>query len=129
MNVQISDHFDAIESRLIASPAVVEFNILIQEIMPDDGKIRIRATLVDGGLLELFEYVVQVGEGLELRKYRFHWQNAGGKLLRRWDNAPHYPDLPNAPHHVHLADGSVEPVSRPPDALSMIEVVETRLLS
>ena len=56
MNVQISDHFDAIESRLIASPAVVEFYMLSREIMPDDGKIRIRASLVDGGLLELFEY-------------------------------------------------------------------------
>jgi len=56
MNVQSSSHFDAIESRLIASPAVVEFDMLSQEIMPDDGKIRIRASLVDGGLLELFEY-------------------------------------------------------------------------
>lgn len=56
MNVQSSSHFDAIESRLIASPAVVEFDMLSQEIMPDDGKIRIRVSLVDGGLLELFEY-------------------------------------------------------------------------
>jgi len=129
MNVEISEHFDAIESRLIISPAVVEFDILSREIIPDDGKIRIRATLVDGGLVELFEYVVPVGERLELRQYRFHWQDAEGSLLRRWDNAPHYPDLPNAPHHVHLADGSVKPVPNPPDALSVIEVMETNLLA
>jgi hypothetical protein len=22
-------------------------------------------------------------------------------LIRRWDNAPHYPHLSNAPHHIH----------------------------
>ena len=24
-----------------------------------------------------------------------------GKLIRRWDNAPHHRELPNFPHHFH----------------------------
>jgi hypothetical protein len=42
------------------------------------------------------------------RKYSFHWQDSSGKLITRWDNAPHFPKLPNFPHHKHLADLSVE---------------------
>lgn len=42
------------------------------------------------------------------RKYAFHWQKNTGELILRWDNAPHFPGLPNFPHHKHLADSSVE---------------------
>jgi hypothetical protein len=33
---------------------------------------------------------------------------AGTVRVRGWDNAAHYPDLPNAPHHFHREDGQVE---------------------
>jgi hypothetical protein len=58
MNRLIHDYFDAIEARLIASPIVATCDVIRREVTPTDGKIRIRATLTDGGLLELFEYVV-----------------------------------------------------------------------
>lgn len=31
----------------------------------------------------------------------------GSRRVLGWDNALHYPDLPNAPHHHHIADGTV----------------------
>lgn len=42
------------------------------------------------------------------RKYSFHWQDKSGELIIRWDNAPHFPQLTNFPHHKHLSDRSVE---------------------
>lgn len=33
--------------------------------------------------------------------YSYHWQNADGKLLIRWDNAAHYPGISTFPHHKH----------------------------
>ncbi|SKB44292.1 toxin-antitoxin system TumE family protein [Dyadobacter psychrophilus] len=42
------------------------------------------------------------------RKYAFHWQQENGELLVRWDNAPHFPNLPTFPHHKHRADGTVQ---------------------
>jgi len=33
----------------------------------------------------------------------------GSRRILGWDNAPHYPDLPNAPHHHHTASGAVVP--------------------
>lgn len=35
-------------------------------------------------------------------KYAYHWQTKTGKLITRWDNAPHYPKLETQPHHKHL---------------------------
>lgn len=32
----------------------------------------------------------------------------GSKRVAGWDNAPHYPDLLNAPHHFHNTDGTVQ---------------------
>ena len=26
------------------------------------------------------------------------------KLKYRWDNTPHFSDLPDAPHHIHVGD-------------------------
>lgn len=101
--------------------------ILSTSLTSVDGKIRIRVALIDGGLVELFEYCLDQQGQLHLRKYRFHWQDADGALIQRWDNVNHYPDLPHAPHHTHLADGSVQPIAAPPDALAVIDEIERRL--
>ncbi len=42
------------------------------------------------------------------RKYAYHWQEKNGRFIGRWDNAPHWSDLPDFPHHYH--DGSEENV-------------------
>jgi hypothetical protein len=128
MNQLIHDYFDAIETRLIASPIVAVFDVIRREVTSTDGKIRIRATLTDGGLLELFEYVVEDQGQLNTQKYSFHWQNAKEELIHRWDNVNHYPDLPNAPHHMHQADGSVQPVPDVPGTMSILDRVENMLL-
>jgi hypothetical protein len=128
MNRLIHDYFDAIEARLIASPIVATFDVIRREITPTDGKIRIRATLTDGGLLELFEYVAEDQGQLNLQKYSFHWQDAKGELAQRWDNVNHHPDLPNAPHHVHQADGSVQSVLDVPGTIGLLDEVENKFL-
>jgi hypothetical protein len=43
------------------------------------------------------------------------------QLIRRWDNAQHYPGLPNFPHHVH--EGNERQVV-PGRALSIIELMD-----
>ena len=60
--------------------------------------------LINDDLLELTEHVeVQAGE-IVVTKYRQHWQNQEGVLIKRWDNAPHYSQVASFPHHLH--DGS-----------------------
>ena len=127
MNLIIAQHFDVVEVWLIQNPVIVSYQILRREIAPADGKLRLKMTLCDGSIAELFEYVVESNQQIHLLKYSFHWQDAQGKLRRRWDNAPHYPNLPNSPHHVHNEDGSVQGVTDVPDMFSVIEKIEEAL--
>jgi Family of unknown function (DUF6516) len=48
--------------------------------------------------LRIVKTLEAVGENW--REYSYHWQE-DGKMIRRWDNAPHHKDLVNFPHHVH----------------------------
>lgn len=63
-----------------------------------------RVALVDGSLLQCVERVRQLADGLSAEKYSFHWQRCDGSLIRRWDNAPHHPEISSFPHHVHEGD-------------------------
>ncbi|MEN8217328.1 MAG: DUF6516 family protein [Pseudomonadota bacterium] len=80
--------------------------------------------LTDDGLAEFVEYVNEVDGNIHLSKYSFHWQDAQGKLKQRWDNAPHHPELPNFPHHVHNQDRSVHGVITVPDIFYIIDQIE-----
>jgi len=127
MNPIIAQHFNAIEVRLIQSPAIVSYQVVGREISPIDGKLRLKMALSDGGLAEFFEYVTEVDGYIRLSKYSFHWQYPEGKLRRRWDNAPHHPELPNSPHHVHNDDKTVYSVMIVPDIFYVIEQIEEAL--
>ena len=128
MNSEVAAHFDCLEQRLLESDVVSSYTVVRREVTPADGKVRIRARLRDGGLLELFEYVaLDVGGQVARLKYAYHWQDADGLLVRRWDAVPHHPRLPYSPHHVHLADGSVEGIAEPPDAVEVLARIEAGL--
>lgn len=62
---------------------------------------RYRVTLADGDLVEMTERVLEVGKALEVTKYHHHWQDSNGRLIKRWDNAPHHPEIETFPHHLH----------------------------
>lgn len=124
MNPRIVSLFDRIEIRLIESPAVVSYRIISREISPDAGKLRFRADLISGGLLECFVYYRQRGDLLPVEKHSFHWQDEQGNLVCRLDNAPHHVDLPHAPHHLHTGADRVEGFGGKPDLFDFICEVE-----
>ena len=127
MNPVLSYYIGALEARLIESPAIVSYQILRQEISSVDGKWRTRATTSDGGQAEFFLYLAEIDGQVQLLRYSFHWQDPRGQLRRRWDNAPHCPDLANAPHHVHEADGQVRAADDLPDFSRMMDDMELEL--
>ena len=57
--------------------------------------------------LHLAEYTITNPEIKHL-KYRYHLQTLKGKLLARWDNAPHHPEVKSHPDHLHK-DDTVKP--------------------
>ena len=105
VGIGIRAYFDAVELELIINPAVSSFSIIRREIVLSEGKFRVRITLKNGDLAELFEYVREIEGTIMVLKYSFHWQTRDGTLVRRWDNAKHHPELERFPDHVHIPSG------------------------
>jgi hypothetical protein len=68
--------------------------ILIQE--PGRQALRAIVSLKEG-------YVLYINEshGSDFRSYSYHVRK-GDKMVQRWDNAPHWPNMKTFPHHLHL---------------------------
>lgn len=39
-----------------------------------------------------------------IRKYSYHWQDADGNCIVRWDNAPHHQAITTFPFHKHVGE-------------------------
>jgi uncharacterized protein DUF6516 len=85
-----------IVSALRQSPIVKDLEVaeLIEE--EDVQFLRAKAEMRDGSLLHVRELFFR-----DHSKYSYHWQTQTGVFLLRWDDAPHYPEIPTFPHHKH----------------------------
>lgn len=103
----------------------VEAMSLTHEPTMNRGSIVARLHYFDGSLLAFREVVV--AEGCKIRKlrYRYHYQCADGTRVFRYDNAPHHPELPGFPDHVHRP-GGVEPAD-PPDLSDVLREIDGHL--
>ena len=94
---------------LTISPVVKHFKVIKRRETETDGYLRVRAVLTDESLFEISMYCQLTEGAVRLIGYRFHWQNKEAKLLKRWDNAKHHPELKTFPYHMHVGeDGDVK---------------------
>jgi len=105
--VKAREYFGGVQDVIQATLYVVAFEIAFEEI--DQWECYIRGKLrLDGGLeLHIAEYVI-TGPTFERTKYRYHLQDAMGKMIVRWDNAPHHRQVATFPYHRHEANGDVK---------------------
>ena len=90
--------------------------------------LRVRLSLVDGGLLEFSEYVERTPEeSMRVAVYSYHWESASGELICRWDNAPHFPGLPGFPHHVHNGQAGTTLPGQPVDIFIVLDQIHQRI--
>lgn len=118
------EYLAAIKERLLTDPLIARFRVLRERSTLIDGYLRGHLTLRDGSQVEFSEYVqFAANEQIQVITYSYHWSDAGGNLIRRWDNAPHFPHLSGFPHHVH--EGPAGPVSphRPVDLLIILDEI------
>ncbi|MBI4746682.1 MAG: hypothetical protein HY786_09150 [Deltaproteobacteria bacterium] len=109
---------------LTVSPVVDRFQIITRRETDTDGYLRIRAILLDKGLLEISIYGQFIVDAVHLIDYRFHWQDKDGKLKIRWDNARHHQELKTFPDHVHTGEGGYEGVKESA-SVNLSEVLRT----
>lgn len=82
----------ALDRFLRESPSVIGVHYLVTKW---------RLELPSGYLLDLY-----FNESVS--KYSYTLVREGVRIIG-WDNAPHHPELAGFPHHVHQADGRIEP--------------------
>lgn len=81
---------------LRSSRIVLDIEILYFVDEEDIQVFSAKATLRDSSLLYIRELTTKADT-----KYSYHWQARVGKLLCRWDNAPHHRAVQTFPHHKH----------------------------
>ena len=101
----IHEYLKELDELISASPEVRDVEVVRKSVW-DTGleKIavyRYRLTMSDRSLRELTERLVEEKGTLSIKKYRHHWQSPDSKVIKRWDNAPHHPEIDTFPHHLH----------------------------
>jgi hypothetical protein len=108
--VTIEAYLNTMKERFVTDPIVASFQVIRERSMWVDGHLRARLELADGSQLEFSEYVQRFPTGeIAVITYSYHWADANNHLIRRWDNTPHFPDLPGFPDHIH--DGATGQVT------------------
>ena len=119
----LNSYIQQIKSSLSSYVWVESVDFLRFEITETDHEkiliYRIRVQLQNDNLLEACERVSEniIKCEFSRTKYHFHWQDENRQLVKRWDNAPHHPELETFPCHVHIGSESschaCEPLSLP----------------
>lgn len=106
--MNIAEYFESVKDRLLTDSVVVDFKFLKRVDRSNNGHLRVRVLFSDNSNMEFSEFIEQNAEGeIRLVTYSYHWADENGNLIHRWDNAPHYPDLENFPHHIHISKTNI----------------------
>ena len=118
----IDAYLETMKERFVTDPLVTHFQVLRERSTLMDGYLRARLALADGSQLEFSEYMQRSSAGaIVVITYSYHWADANNQLITRWDNTPHFPDLPGFPDHIH--DGATGQVT-PGQPMSIFTVLD-----
>jgi hypothetical protein len=108
--VTIEAYLSAMKERFVTDPMITSFQVIRERSTWVDGHLRARLELANGSQLEFSEYMQRSPTGeIVVITYSYHWADANYQLIKRWDNTPHFPELPGFPNHVH--DGTTGQVT------------------
>ena len=115
------DYSLSLQDAIHAAPHVFRSDVRFEEIDVNECYVRGVLILIGGFELHIAEYVV-TEPVLTRPKYRYHLQTSDGKLVSRWDNVPHHPDVATFPDHRHDDQDGVHPTSpvSVPDVLDAV---------
>lgn len=120
----IADYFREIEGLLHSCPLSVSVNMQSELADMDIGYFKARIKFVNGSELHLFELVTIKNGKAEVEKYRYHYQNSEGNIIKRWDNAKHHSELKTFPDHVHTANDKTKESKKPGIPNILLEIIK-----
>lgn len=116
--------------RLAVSNFIQSIEIVDERIvLSNRGYFRARIILANGDFLEVSEYFLCEEEKCFPKTSRYQWMDGWmdreqKQLIKRWDNAEHFPDLPGFPHHIHLGPGDLVKPSESLSILGLLDMIE-----
>ena len=120
----IEEYFVRLEQTLASYPHIVQTTLTKDKRAPHIGFVKGTVVFSEGIQLFIMEFV-RTEPRLVKTKYRYHCQNAAGKLLFRYDDAPHH-QTATFPHHKHVGavtKGETIVASSPPSIEAVLDEV------
>lgn len=97
----IEEYFQNIEANIASYPYIFESHVLKDKRSLYIGIIEGEIYFIDESVLYFIEFV-NVREEIERYKYSYHYQDRNGKVIFRYDMAPHYRKIETFPYHKHV---------------------------
>ena len=106
----IDEYFSAIKAlldRYAATPFVLAVRVTFDRRPGDQGYLTGAVAFADGSTLSCREFLDGALGALDKLSYSYHYQDAEGRLIFRYDNAMHRPPPPSR-EHKHGGDLTIE---------------------
>ncbi|MDH4164548.1 MAG: DUF6516 family protein [Nitrospirota bacterium] len=105
---------EQIEKTIGASPIVLSSHVE-RHYGPSDDTLYLRGTVhfIDATVMDFSLFVMRGPRGIIVDKYRFQYMTKSGRMIFRYDNAPHHPALSSFPHHKHISSDKAVPSTMP----------------
>ena len=100
----VEEYFDRVRQLIQSVPGSRAEQYEEHILSATRGNLRIRLRFSDKALVEISEAFVLVSKELLWLSYRYHYQDALGVLVFRYDNAPHHPEIVTHPDHKHQGE-------------------------
>jgi len=104
----IEQYFQSMLDLLASLPFVESSNVNLEKRGDLIGFIRGEVEFNDGSSLLFFRELMDLSPPLQKIMYAYHYQEADGTLIFRYDNTAHHKSVGTFPHHKHAADGVAE---------------------
>ncbi len=91
------------EKAIAATPLVLSSSVQ-KQFGPDGKTVYVKGLLVftDSSILEMALFASERHHTVAVDKYRLHYMDQQGRMLFRYDNAPHHKEISSYPHHKHV---------------------------
>ncbi len=125
--MRIETYFRQVNETLENCAVALSVNVTYDKRGTHEGFIRGEIHFRDGSILQFREFV-DVELMIERLMYAYHYAEAFGKFMFRYDNTGHHKSVPTYPHHKHEGSEQNVVISTAPFLADVLVEIEKLVL-
>jgi hypothetical protein len=102
---------------------IIDYDVLQFRMVGESYQFVAKVRLCNQSELHVKDYLFLDGT----RKYSYHWQDAQGHCIIRWDNAPHHQAVTTFPFHQHSGEKEIISESPPMTLAAALDIIGVAL--